>query len=468
MSEKAINKGQGIYEVKAAISGKEWKDAQDKALKKLVKNVQIKGFRKGQAPLEMAKQHINPSELMDEAINTALPEMFESALKENSLRPFTSPSVNVTKLSDTELEVVFTITVVPEVKLGQYKDIHLKLEASKVTEEEIKASLDKLLEDNSELVLSEEPAKLGDTVIFDFKGYIDGKEFDGGSADNYSLVLGSNSFVPGFEDQLVGVTPETKKDVAIKFPEQYVKDLAGKDAKFVCMVHEVKTKKVPELNDEFAASLEIKDVATVADLKKHQEEVLLGNKAKDAKTHYLQEVINEICKNSEVVIADAVLENEAHASIERTKQQIEQNGLTYQQYLEILGLTEEKLHETAKENAKHELTSMVVLDKIAEVENLLISKKELDEFYENTAKMYGQKVEDVKKMYQPHEREIVSNLLNQKIVNFLEANNAPAVEGAAKEEVKEEKPAKKVAAKKATTAKKPAAKKATKKEEKAE
>ena len=456
MSEKAISKGQGIYEVKSSISGKEWKDAQDKALKKLVKNVQIKGFRKGNAPLELAKEHINPTELMDESINTALQPMFEKALKENNLRPFTSPSVNVTKLTDDELEVVFAITVVPEVKLGQYKEIHLKQEAPKVSKEELKASIDKLLEENSELILSEEPAKLGDTVIFDFKGYIDGKEFDGGSADNYSLVLGSNSFVPGFEDQLVGVTPETKKDVAIKFPEQYVKDLAGKDAKFVCMIHEVKTKKVPELNDEFAASLNIKDVATVKDLEKHQQEVLLANKARDAKNAYLQEVINTICKNSEVVIADAVLENEAKASIERTKQQIEQNGLTYQQYLEILGLTEEKLLETAKENAKNELTSMVVLDKIAETENLIISRKELDAFYENTAKMYNQKVEDVKKIYASQERNIATNLLNQKIVNFLEANNAPLgaeVKKEAKTEEKAEKETKKATAKKTTTKK---------------
>ena len=206
-----------------------------------------------------------------------------------------------------------------------------------------KESIDKLLADNAELVLSNEPAKLGDTVVLDFKGYIDGKEFEGGSADNYSLVLGSNSFVPGFEEQLVGVSAETKKDVLITFPEQYVKDLAGKPAKFVCMIHEVKTKVVPELNDEFVETLNIANVKTVEDLKKHQKNKLFNEKVRNAESDYLQRLINKICENSEVVIGEKVLEAEAKNTVEKTKQQVEQNGLTFEQYLQILGLTEENV-----------------------------------------------------------------------------------------------------------------------------
>ena len=441
MQKELLNKGEGVYEIDATLEKEAWTAAREKALKKLIKNVQIKGFRKGQAPESMAKNYVDPNKLINEAINIALPSMYDEAIKEFKLVPFTQPDVEVTDLTDEALKVKFIITVYPEVKLGQYKDIHLEYTEPKVSAKEVKESIDKLLADNAELVLSNEPAKLGDTVVLDFKGYIDGKEFEGGSADNYSLVLGSNSFVPGFEEQLVGVSAETKKDVLITFPEQYVKDLAGKPAKFVCMIHEVKTKVVPELNDEFVETLNIANVKTVEDLKKHQKNKLFNEKVRNAESDYLQRLINKICENSEVVIGEKVLEAEAKNTVEKTKQQVEQNGLTFEQYLQILGLTEEKLLETAKENAKHEITSQVVLGKLAEVENLYISKAELDKFYEDTAKLYNMDVAEFKKKYSEQEREIVSSLSNQKIINFLKANNGPLTEEKETKEEPTEKPA---------------------------
>ncbi len=452
MKKELLNKGEGVYEIVATLEKDAWTAAREKALKKLIKNVQIKGFRKGQAPESMARNYVDPNKLINEAINIAIPGMYDEAIKEFKLTPFTHPDVEVTDLTDEGLTVKFSVTVYPEVKLGQYKDIHLEYNEPKVSAKEVKESIDKLLADNAELVLTTEPAKEGDTVVLDFKGYIDGKEFEGGSADNYSLVLGSNSFVPGFEEQLIGVTAETKKDVLITFPEQYVKDLAGKPAKFVCKIHEVKTKVVPELNDEFVETLNIANVKTVDELKKHQKNKLFGEKARNAESDYLQRLINTICENSEVVIGDKVLEAEARNTVERTKAQIEQNGLTFEQYLEILGLTEEKLLETAKNNAKNELTSQVVLSKLAEVENLFISRTELDKFYDDTAKLYGMDVAEFKKKYSEQEREIVSSLANQKIINFLKANNSPlglkaeepTKETASTEEAtKEEAPAKK-------------------------
>lgn len=451
MATKLVNKGNGIYEVTASINGKVWADAKDKALKRLASNVQIKGFRKGQAPLDLAKERINPQDLGNEQINVVLPKLFDDSCKENKLRPFVAPEVKVTKFSDTELEVVFTITVYPEVKLGQYKDIHLAQEVPSVTNAEVDEAIAKLLEDNSELVLKEGAAEKGDTVVFDFKGYIDGKEFDGGSSDNYSLVLGSNTFVPGFEDQLIGVTSETKKDVEVTFPDQYIKDLAGKKAKFACMIHEIKTKQSPKLEDEFVAGLKITDVNTVKALKEYEEKQILGKKAKDSKNKYMQDLIDQICKNSEVVIADAVIESEAKSLKENMIQQISQNGLTFEQYKEITGMDDAKLEVEFKGQAKNELVATVVVDKIAQVEGLIVSQKELDEFYENSAKMYNMKVEELKKMYASQQQQLVSNLLNRKILNFLEANNAPLGEKA----VAEEKPAKEVKAKK-TAAKKEA------------
>lgn len=437
MATKLVNKGQGIYEVTTSISGKEWQACQDKALKKLVANVQIKGFRKGQAPLELAKEHIDPMDLNNEAINVALPKMFDDCVKEHSLRPFVSPQVKIEKFEKDELGVTFEVTVYPEVTLGAYKDIHLELAKATVSKKEVDETINKLLEDNAELVLKTEAAEKGDTVIFDFKGYVEGKEFEGGSSDNYSLVLGSNTFIPGFEDQLVGVTSETKKDVEVIFPEQYIKDLAGKKAKFACMIHEIKTKKVPTMSDEFVKTLNIKDVTNEAQLVEYEKAQLLAKKAQTNKQVYIESLINEICKNSTVVIADAVIAREAETLKQDMIKQIEQNGLTIEQYKQITGTDDKALEEQFKTRAKGELVTMVVVDKIAQTENLIISRAELDKFYEDTAKMYGMKAEEVKKVYSAQEGQIVSNLMNQKIINFLEANNSPKTT-----EVKEKKAAK--------------------------
>lgn len=465
MATKLVNKGDSIYEVSTKVTGEAWTGAQEKALKRLASKVQVKGFRKGNAPIELAKKHISTGELLDEAINIALPEAYREVVEEHKLNPFQNPEVNVTKIDADGFEVTFVITTFPEVELGQYKGIKVPLKVAKVTTKEVDESIEHLLADNSELVLKEGPAALGDTVVFDFKGYIDGKEFDGGSADNYSLVLGSNQFIPGFEDQLIGVTSESKKDVLVTFPEQYVKDLAGKDAKFVCMIHEIKETKKPELNEEFVTGLNIENVKTVDELKAHQKSTLLENKKRQAQQEQFTEILNTIVNNAKVSIADKVLENEAASMKENMIKQIEQNGLTFEQYKEITGMTDEAINNQFKEESKIRLKEYVVFNKIGEVENLTISRGELDSYYENVAKMYGMQVEDVKKTFAGNEQRIVENLFNGKIEKFILANNGDLEEKT--EETKEEKPAKKTTTKKTTkktTAegeKKPAAKKTT-------
>lgn len=442
MKTELLKNENGVSEFSVTLEKEAWDDARDKALKKLAKNVELKGFRKGQVPFEMAKKYVDQTKLLDEAINSSLSAMYNAGLNELKIQPFVSPDVEVTNITNDLLEVKFTVTVYPEVTLGKYKDIHLEKPVAKVVAKDVNTRIEKLLEDNADLVLTNEPAKLGDTVVLDFKGYMDGKEFDGGSADNYSLVLGSNSFIPGFEDQLVGVTSESKKDINVTFPEQYVKDLAGKDAKFVCMIHEIKTKVKPELNDEFVATLEKENVKTVDDLKKSVKADLLKEKQDAIENDYLNKLIDVIAKDSKVIIGEKVLEERAKDELENTKHQIEQNGLTYEQYLEILGLTEEKLLENIKSNVSRELVPSLVLNKIAEVEHLFVTRQELDAFYESTAKAYGADLEEFKKAYASQENQIASSLVQRKIITFLQANNSPL------EPVKEEKPATKKVAKK--------------------
>lgn len=456
MATKLVEKGNSVFEVSTRVEGEAWKEAQDKALKKLCEKVENKGFRKGKAPVELAKYRINPADLINEAINGSLQKAYVDALTENKLQPFTSPEVNVTNVDDNGYDVTFVVTVVPEVTLGEYKNIKIALDPVKVSKKDVNLEIDHLLEDNAELVLKEGAAEKGDTVVFDFKGYIDGKEFDGGSADNYSLVLGSNQFIPGFEDQLVGVTSETKKDVLVKFPEQYVKDLAGKDAKFVCMIHEIKTKKKPELTDEFVKELKIENVNTVAELEKYEKKEVETRLLNQAKQKQFSELIEAIIKNAKVEIGEKVLDNEVAAMREETIGKIQGQGLTFEQYKEITGMDDEKLNENFRKDAKIRLEEYLVLNKIAQVENLIITNKEIEDYFEQIANTYGMKVEDVKKTLGNDTNRIASNLLNNKISRFLIANNLEnsdeevKAEPVAEEKAEEKKPAKKPAAKKTT------------------
>lgn len=452
MNTKLTKKDTSIYEIEAKVEKEAWKEAQEKALKKLAQKVTIKGFRQGKAPIELAKERINPSELINQAINEALPELYNSALREHKLVPYTQPKVNVTELNDDGFTAVFEVTTAPEVTLGQYKDINVPLEKRTATEKEIQEEIDHVLEDNAELVIKDGAAEKGDTIVFDFKGYIDGKEFDGGSANNYSLVLGSNQFIPGFEDQLIGVTSESKKDVIVTFPEQYVKELAGKEAKFVCMIHEIKTKQRPELNDEFVSTLNIKDVNNVEEFKAYQAKQVQNRLDNQARQEQFNKVLAKIIENAKFEIGADVINQEVKAMKENTINQITSNGLTYEQYKEITGLSDEKLEENFKVEARKRLEQYLVFQKIAQVENLVVSRQELEDYYNQLATNYGMKVDEIKNIYKNDEGRVISTLVENKIVRFISANNIQETKSDKKaEEVKEEKPA----------AKKPRAKKTT-------
>ena len=208
-----------------SFSGEEWANAQKKAFNKLANNVEVQGFRKGHAPENLVRQKINQAQVLNDAIDVVLQPAYEQVLKEEKLVPFVQPEVEVTKISESELEVIIKITTAPEVTLGSYKGLKVAREAVEVTKEEIDAEIARLCANNAELIVKDTEAKLGDTTVIDFKGFVDGKAFDGGSAENFALELGSNQFVPGFEEQLVGTKAGESKDVVVTFPTQYVPEL---------------------------------------------------------------------------------------------------------------------------------------------------------------------------------------------------------------------------------------------------
>ncbi len=440
-----------------------WANAQEKAFKKTASKVSVPGFRPGKAPRKLVEERINQEAVWNEAIDEVLTPVFATLITEEKLQPMYRPSVNVTKLSKDELELVYTIVLVPEVTLGEYKGLKATKVAPKVTDEEVKDAIDSLLKNNAELVLADRPAKLGDTTLIDFDGYLtdeNGKlvAFDGGQANNYSLELGSNQFIPGFEEQLVGMKDGDKKEIKVTFPTNYVKELAGKEATFKITMHEIKEKQIPELNDEAVKDLAIKDVTTVDGLKEYEKTTLLNRKVNESENAFYNELISQIIKNATFVIDEAVIENEAHQMEENLKKQIESNGLTFEQYLEITGTKQEDLHATYHVNAENNIKNFLVMHEIGVKENLAATDADIDAEIKKMAEQYKMKEEEVKSIISKNLEDFRGQLTERKVREFI-MNSASKKEGPT--ELKEEAPAKeeKAPAKKAP-AKKTAAKKA--------
>ncbi|MCQ2742280.1 MAG: trigger factor [Bacilli bacterium] len=446
-----------------------WVAAQQKAVDNLCKEVTIKGFRKGEAPKELARRHVNGNQAIDDAVNSMLPSMFAYAVGETKIRPFTRPEVAITKLNEKELEIKFTVILVPEVELGAYKGLTAEKEAPSVTEEEINDAIIVKLQQAAELKLVEREAKKGDTINLDFEGFVDGVAFEGGKAENYALELGSNSFVPGFEDQLIGVKAGESRDIEVTFPTAYVENLAGKKATFKCKVHEVKEKCVPDLTDEAVKDMGIKDVETVEALKESEKNRILNQKLNQANQAYWNAIVEQIVAGSKISINPTIIENEAKQLAERMKQQVEQNGLTMEQYLQITGQKEEDLMKQYNAQAEHNIKVFLCLEKVGEVEKLTVTEEEINAECQKIADQYKMELKAVKDILcKEGDNRLAEDLRQQKISQFILANNlvgaakkAPAKKAAAPKAEKAEKPAaeKKPAAKKAP-AKKAAAKKA--------
>lgn len=410
-------------EVLVDVDTASWKEAQEKAYKKLIADVEIKGFRKGKAPEELAKKSVSTEKMLDEAINSMLQGVYDEVIREEKLQPFARPSVNVTKVSDTDLQLQFTIVLAPEVKLGKYKGLGVKKAAVKVEEKEIDEAIEKLVAQSASLVVSDKPAKLGDTVVIDFVGSVDGKEFEGGKAENYSLELGSHSFVPGFEDQLVGVKAGEKKDVNVTFPEQYVPELAGKKALFKCTIHEVKEKVVPELNADLIADLAIPEVKDEKGLREHQKKQILASKENAAKNEAFNKVIEEIVKESKIELADEIVKDEVEGMKKNMEQQISQRGLTLDQYYQITGQKAEDVEKQMKVEAEKNLRAILCMEEIAKLEKLEVSEEEVDEEFIKIATQYQMEVEKVKEILGKDLARFKAEIRQRKLQEFLEKEN---------------------------------------------
>ncbi len=405
------------------IRGDEWKKAQEKEFRKLAANLKVKGFRQGHVPLDMAKKMISQSEIIQEAVLSCVNKEYGNVLNENQLRPITDPKLNITNVKEDEVEAVVRFALAPKVELGEYKGLKIEKKEVTVSDEEKEEFILSLRKDQATMNVKEGEAKIGDTVIIDFKGYIDDSPFDGGEAKGYELELGSHSFVPGFEEQLVGLKAGEERVIEVTFPENYVKNLKGKKANFNVRCHDVKEKVLPELDENFFKELNNKEVQNKEELDAYSLKMVKERKERAAKKEYQEALLQKILDGSKVFVAESLLQEEAMANIENIRKQVEKNGLSFEDYLSINGLTNEKFIEDKKEEALKNFKSMLVIEEICRKENIVVTKEILDAKYQEIATQYNMKVEDVQKALEPNLEQFVRNLRSTMFTEFLEKNN---------------------------------------------
>ena len=380
------------------VKGKEWEEAKDKAFNKLNAKRTIDGFRKGKASRNMFEKKF-PGEIVMEAANNLIDNKYREIVMDKDNMPIIEPKVNIVKLDDNELEVNFTIITTPEVKLGKYKGLGVKKDAVKVTKEEIQKRVDSLLKNYAELVVKDEDeVEKGDVAVIDFEGFKDDVPFDGGKGENYSLEIGSNTFIPGFEDGVKGMKKGEKKDIKLAFPKDYgVADLAGKDVVFKVTVNEIKSKVIPELDKDFFLDLGMKDVTNKEELENKMKEEIKAEKDRDAENKYVDELLTKATDNMTCEIDDEIVEAETNAMYNDFLDRMKMQGLTEELYLQYTNSTKEKILEDMKPEALKRLKNSYFLQTLIKEENIKVNDKDVDKEIKELAKKYNMTEEDVEK-----------------------------------------------------------------------
>jgi len=372
--------------------------ALDDAFKKVVKQVSIPGFRKGKVPRGLFEQRFGVEALYQDALDILLPVEYPKAVEEAGIEPVDRPEIDVEKIEKGE-NLIFTakVTVKPEVKLGEYKGLGIEKDDTAVTDEDVQNELKSLQERQAELVVKEDgKVEEGDTVVLDFEGFVDGEAFEGGKAENYSLEVGSGSFIPGFEDQLVGLEAGAEKDVEVTFPEEYhAEELAGKPAVFKVKIHEIKAKELPELNDEFAKDVD-EEVETLAELTEKTKKRLEEAKENEADAKLREELVVKAAENAEADIPQAMIDTELDRMMKEFEQRLQMQGMNLELYFQFSGQDENALKEQMKEDAEKRVKSNLTLEAIAKAENLQVTDEEVEEELSKMAEAYNMPVENIK------------------------------------------------------------------------
>ena len=451
-------KEKSVGDLTVKIEGKEWADAVKKAFNKIAKNVSINGFRKGQAPKALIEKRVSDNERFITAVDDNANVWMRAALKAEKLVPISQPQLDIKAVDANGVELVFTFAVMPEVKLGDYKGLEYNLDEVAVSDEEVDAELNRMREQYAEVQTKDGAAAEGDTVNIDYEGFKDDVAFDGGKGTNYDLVLGSHSFIPGFEEKLVGVKAGEEKDLNLTFPENYhAKDLKGAAVVFKVKVNEVKTKVLPEVNDEFAKDVNAAGVETVADLKNMIRTRIEDGKKSQAENKADTALMDKLVENAEIDLPEVLVEEEVNNQIQQLAQQISQYGMNFNQYLSMMGKKIEDVRAEYTDNATKTAKLRLILEEIAKVEALEPTEEDLENEYNNIAAQYNMPVDQVKTYISVDM--LKRDVRNEKAYAFVKENAAggkkPAkktakktTKKADKAEATEEKPVKKTTRKK--------------------
>ena len=388
-TKKETNK-KNYHNIEIKVEGKEWTDAIDKAFKEKVKKVSVDGFRKGKCPKNIYDKKFGQDYLID-AADIVLQDAYTKALEENNLVPVVQPEPNLKSLDEKGVTFTFKIITKPEVKVSKYRDLGIKPNEVKVTKEEIDHEIGHLLERFEELVTKDENGKVenGDVAIIDFEGFKDGEPFEGGAGENYSLEIGSGTFIPGFEEQLIGMKSGDEKDIKVTFPDDYMEEsLKGQEVTFKVKVHEIKTKEKRELDEDFFFDLGIEGVNDEESLRKEVEANIKANKDMEEENNYIDRLLEAVSKNVEVDIPEEMVNEEVERLFRRTEQQMAMQGISLDLYYQVTKSTEKDLKDQLEKEAYQNVLYRLMLEEIMNIEKIEVTESEAMEEAKRLAERY--------------------------------------------------------------------------------
>ena len=456
MSLKSSNKvDTNVWELEVSVDGDTFKDAVTKAYLKQRKNITIPGFRKGKAPRAFIEKYYGEGVFYEDALEAIYPDAVASAIEEAKLEPVDTPyDLEIPEMGNDGVTMKFKVTVKPEVELGEYKGLKATKKSTKVSADEVKAELARMQEQNSTVSdVDDRAVKKNDIVVIDFEGFVDGKAFEGGKAEKYELTIGSNQFIPGFEDQIIGHKIGDEFDANVKFPEDYQADLASKDAVFKIKLHGIKVKDVPALDDEFAK--DVSEFDTLDELKKDIKKQLEKRKNDDAENELHNTLLEEVAKGIKAEIPDAMIEKTIDDDVNEYSYRLQSQGLKLETYLKYTGMDIKGFREGFKERAETQVRLNLALEKIIEKEKIEVTEEDIEAEYKKYADAYNMDIDTIKKAVSAES--LKPELASRKAIDLI-VDSAVVTEEKAAKKTAEKKPATKK-----TTAKKPAAKKTSEK-----
>lgn len=392
-------KKDNVFEEIVKISKEEFQNAINKAFENKKSNIKMDGFRKGKVPKDVYFKKVGKESLYMDAIDIVLPDAYDKVMK--NYKPIIDPKVEINKMDEEGVEFKFIITTMPKVEIKKYKGLNIKKPEVKVTEEEIEHEMGHLVERFTELVIKEDgEVELGDVAVIDFEGFKDGTPFEGGKGENYSLEIGSNTFIPGFEDQVIKMKKGEEKEIKVTFPEDYhQEDLKGKDVTFKVKVHEIKEKKARDFDEEFFEDLGLEGVDSEEKLKEEIKENIKAAKEREAENNFIEEVLAKIAENTTVEILEELEEDEINHMMKNFEEQIKMQGMSLEVLYEMTKSNEEKLREQMKEEAHKHVLYRMILETVKDLEKIEVTDKELEEELEKLAKQYNVTKEEFLDMY---------------------------------------------------------------------